>query len=156
MQTSTISFIKKELQQLPQDKLVELCISLAKYKKENKEVLDYWLFKAHDEQEFLDSLKQEMDIMFQEINQSNVFFVKKSLRKILRFVAKYAKYSKLPVVQIELLICFCQLVKKYKIRYRQTPVLAVLYQNQVNKIEKEIAKLHEDLQFDYQQQLEEL
>ena len=43
MKVSSLSELKKELHELPQKQLMELCLSLAKYKKDNKEFLDYLL-----------------------------------------------------------------------------------------------------------------
>ena len=37
MKAATLSEIKKELNTLPPEQLVELCLRLSKYKKENKE-----------------------------------------------------------------------------------------------------------------------
>lgn len=156
MQTSSISQIKKELQSLPQERLLELCIAMAKYKKENKEVLDYLLFRAHDEAAYVLMVKEEVAILFQEINLNSVFFVKKSLRKILRLVNKYSKYSNQTSTSVELLLFFCQQLKASKIDYRSNLTIANIYQNQIKKIQKEISKLHEDLQFDYEQELSEL
>ena len=44
MKSGTLADIKKELQELEPKQLAELCIALAKYKKDNKEYLDYLLF----------------------------------------------------------------------------------------------------------------
>lgn len=43
MQIASISEIKKELQTLHAAQLVDLCIKIAKYKKDNKEFLNYLL-----------------------------------------------------------------------------------------------------------------
>ena len=153
MQTSSISQIKKELQSLPQERLLELCIAMAKYKKENKEVLDYLLFRTHDEAAYVLMVKEEIEGLFQEINLNSVFFVKKSLRKILRLVTKYSKYSNQASTSVELLLFFCQQLKTSKIDYKSNLTISNIFQNQINKIQKEISKLHEDLQFDYEQEL---
>ena len=41
--------IKKEIQHLRPEQLAELCLRLARYKKENKELLAYILFEADNE-----------------------------------------------------------------------------------------------------------
>ena len=69
MKVSSISEVKKELHELPQKKLVELCLSLAKYKKDNKEFLDYLLFQAHDKASFITAIKNEIDEHFEELKQ---------------------------------------------------------------------------------------
>lgn len=153
MQTSSISQIKKELQTLPQERLLELCLAMAKYKKENKEVFDYMLFRAHDEDSYIEMVKEEVVVLFEEINLNSWFFVKKSLRKILRLVNKYSKYSSQKTTTIELLLFFCQQLKASKIDYKSNVTIFNIYLNQIKKIEKEVSKLHEDLQYDYEFEL---
>ena len=48
MKASTVSELKEELKHLPPAQLLELCLRLARFKKENKELLTYLLFEAHD------------------------------------------------------------------------------------------------------------
>ena len=92
MTTASISDIKKELQTLEPKQLAELCLFLAKYKKDNKEYLGYLLFDAHDKESAVKAIKEEIDIQFTQINHVNLHVVKKSLRKILRITNKYIKY----------------------------------------------------------------
>lgn len=153
METASIAHIKKELQSQTPEQLLALCIHLAKYKKENKEVLDYLLFKSHDEEMFKSMVKEEVVFLFEEINVNSIFFVKKSIRKILRLVNKYCKYASHSTTTIELLLFYCQQLKNMEINYKSNLAILSIYENQVKKIKKEILKLHEDLQFDYEQEL---
>ena len=50
MRSASVHEIKQELLTLKPAELVELCLRLAKFKKENKELLNYLLFEAQDEQ----------------------------------------------------------------------------------------------------------
>lgn len=156
MQTSTLAQLKKEVQTLPYPQLVELCVRLAKYKKENKELLHYLLFEAADEQQFVKQVKQEIEEQFKEVNTSHVYYAKKTIRKILRNVNKQAKYSGLPQTNIELLIYFLQHLRKLDMLLYQSNQLMNLYDAQLKKINKELSKLHEDLQYDYKKEMEEL
>ena len=52
MKTVSLSELKRALQNVPLGDLPDLCLRLAKYKKENKELLTYLLFEADDEPEF--------------------------------------------------------------------------------------------------------
>jgi hypothetical protein len=156
MQTSTLAQLKKEVQTLPYPQLVELCVRLAKYKKENKELLHYLLFEAGDEQQFVKQVKQEIVEQFKEVNTSHVYYAKKTIRKILRNVNKQAKYSGLPQTNIELLIYFLQHLRKLDMLLYQSNQLMNLYDAQLKKINKELSKLHEDLQYDYKKEMEEL
>ena len=156
MQTSTLAQLKKELQTLPQPQLVELCVRLAKYKKENKELVHYLLFEATDEQAFIKQVKQEITEQFKEVNTSHVYYAKKTIRKILRGVNKHAKYSGIAQTNIELLIYFLQHMRKLEKLLFLSNQLMNLYEAQLKKIHKELGKLHEDLQYDYQKELEDL
>jgi hypothetical protein len=156
MKAATINELKQELAHLPPAKVQELCLRLARFKKENKELLTYLLFEAQDTAAYISSVKQEMDAQFDGINKSNVYFVKKTLRKILRITNKYIRYSGLEAVEIELLLCFCTTMKGLNIPLNKNPVLLNIYQNQLKKINKTVATLHEDLQYDYLKEVSKL
>lgn len=156
MKAASINEIKQELNVIAPAKLLELCIRLAKYKKENKELLSYLLFEAHDEAAFIESVKRDMDIQFADINQSGLYFVKKSLRKILRVTGKYIRHTGSRQAEVELLLYFCSLLKNSSIPFHRSNVLNNLYQSQQKKIAKVIGTLHEDLQHDYHKELKKL
>jgi hypothetical protein len=156
MKAASVQELKQELLNSPSSALTELCLRLARFKKENKELLTYLLFEAHNTKAYIESVKQEMALLFAEINKSNVYFVKKTLRKILRTANKYTRYSGLPVVEIELLIYFCSGMKELNIPIESNPVLSTIYLNQLKKINKAVGSLHEDLQYDYQREIDAL
>ena len=157
MKVSSISELKKELHELPQKQLVELCLSLAKYKKDNKEFLDYLLFQAHDKQSFISAIKTEIDEHFEELkSQTNLYFVKKSLRKLLRIITKYCKYIGDKASAADLHIYFCSKLKASKIPYHKSQLLINMYEQQLKKINTLILALHEDLQQDYLNELERI
>ncbi|NTW31138.1 MAG: hypothetical protein HGB12_00630 [Bacteroidetes bacterium] len=156
MKTFSLSEIKNELETLSPARILALCMRLLKYKKENKELLTYLLFHSHDEQSYIKMIKNEIDEKFEEINRSNIYFIKKSIRKILRNTNKYIKYSGSPQTETELLIYFCKKIKDSKIPLNTSTALSNLYQNQIRKINIAVAKLHEDLQYDYKKEIEVL
>jgi hypothetical protein len=158
MKSASIAELKKELKLLSETQLLETCLRLAKYKKDNKELLNYLLFEAGNEQAYIEAIKADMDEQFMEMNGSNAYLAKKSLRKILRTANKYIKYSGIVQTELELLIYFCKKIKTapiYKF-LRSNTVLNNLYLQQLKKIDKALDCLHEDLQFDYQREIEEL
>ena len=93
MRAATISQVKNELKTLSHKDLMDKCIRLAKYKKENKELLTYLLFEADNEKLYIQSIKEEVDLLFEDINRDSMYYIKKSLRKILRYTNKFIKYS---------------------------------------------------------------
>jgi len=156
MKASTINELKQELVNTPASTLVELCLRLARFKKENKELLTYLLFESNDTSAYIKSVKEAMDEQFADINKNNVYYVKKSLRKILRTAKKYIRYSGLAIVEVEVLIYFCESMKNLNISINKNPVLFNIYQNQINNINKALKGLHEDLQYDYQKTINKL
>jgi len=156
MKSASISDIKKELQTLSPSEVMQYCMRLAKYKKDNKELLNYLLFEAHDEEDFIKNMKQEIDLQFAEMNASNTYLAKKSLRKILRITNKHIKFSGHAQTAAELLIYFCASLKSSGIPINTSTALSNLYQMQLKKINKIIETMHEDLQYDYRKLLEEL
>ena len=94
MKAATVAQLKKELQFRDTEELLELCLRLSKFKKENKELLTYLLFEAHNEEGYIQTVQEELDEMFSEINTNSYFYIKKSVRKILRTLRKYIRYSR--------------------------------------------------------------
>lgn len=156
MKAASIHELKNELNLVAPAKLLELCVRLAKYKKDNKELLSYLLFDAHDEAAFMEMVKKEMKDEFKSVNKTNLYFAKKSLRKILRAITKYIRYTGSKQVEVELLQFYCVLLKESGIAFRKNVALNNLYQAQLKKIEKLIATMHEDLQYDYLKNLSSL
>ena len=153
LNTASIKEIKSELQALDADVLQAICLRLAKYKKENKELMNYLLFEANDEQSYIDRLKEEIEIQFGDLPTGNVYYIKKNLRKILRFVNRQIKYSAIKKTELEVRIYFCTQVKKAKVPLRSNIVLNNLYQQQIKKINALLGAFPEDLQADYEREL---
>ena len=59
MKAATLNEIKQELTNLPSTRVLELCLRLGRFKKENKELLTYLLFEAHNIPEFIENIKIE-------------------------------------------------------------------------------------------------
>lgn len=156
MQTATVTHIKNELKHLEKYELLELCLKLAKFKKENKELLSYLLFEADDEAHFIETIKEDISDEFRDINRSSSYLIKKSSRRILKDVKKYIRYSKKTETEIELLMHFCQELGQFSSAMERNVVLGNMYRTQVKTIKKCIAKVHEDLQYDYSEAFEAL
>ena len=155
--SNSINEIKKELQLISPKELIELCLALLKYKKDNKEFVAYLLFKAHNTDEFVAEIKKEIDELFlMVISQSNLYLAKKTLRKILRLITKYGKYINNKAISAELLIYFCKKLKFSGLHFQKSQLLINMYNQQLKKINSCIASLHEDLKQDYSNDLEEI
>lgn len=156
MKTATVVELKKELANYPQAELMQLCLRLARFKKENKELLTYLLFEAHDEHGYIDAVKAMMDEAFEEINTSSYYYIKKSVRKILSSVKKQIRYSQKKETEVELLLYFCRKLRSMKPSFTRSPVLRNTYQTQLRMTRNAMSKLHEDLQYDFGLELERL
>ena len=156
MKTASIQELKQELQAVSQPKLLELCLRLAKFKKENKELLTFLLFEAHNEEAYINSVKVLIDEGFTELPKATLYLTKKTLRKILRITNRYIKYSGSKQAAVTLLIYFCNQMKHSGIPYQKSIVLNNLYEQQLIKINIALKELHEDLQYDFQQELDAL
>lgn len=156
MKAATVHEIKQELSSLPAPKLVEICLRLAKFKKDNKELLTYLLFEASDLSEYIANVKKEIDLGFEELPKPNLYLTKKSLRKVLRVTTRQIRYASSPQAEVELLTYFLHRVRQSGIPIDKHPVLTNLYQGQLKKVRSVIATLHEDLQYDYERELQGL
>lgn len=156
MEIASLSNIKKELQNLPPEVLQDVITRLARYKKDNKELLNYLLFEAYNEDEYIRQVKEEIDLDFMNLNRSSFYLAKKTLRKALRTIKKHIRFSGKKETEIELLLYFCKKLKTSRLNYKQSRVVFNMYINQIKRIQKVISMLHEDLQYDYRDELESL
>ena len=156
MHTASLNEIKKELLALGKKEILDVCLRIVKYKKDNKELISYLLFEAHDESAFIQSVKEYIDEQFDELPKYNLYLVNKMVRKMMRTTNKFIKYSGAKATEAELLLYFCEKLKKSEIKILSSTALSNFYQQQLKKIEKAIGKLHEDLQYDFQVILDKL
>ena len=156
MRTASVKELKEELNHFSKEELIKICLRLSKFKKENKELLTYLLFEAHNEEGYIEHIKSEMDELFEQINTRRIYFIKKSIRKILRTIKKYIRYSQKKETEIEVLIYFCQKLNEVKPSIHKNRVLKNLYDRQIESMSKTILKLHEDLQYDFNVELDNL
>lgn len=156
MKISSIHSLKSELNEKTNLELVNYCLRLAKYKKENKELLTYLLFDSKNESYYIESIQDEMREAFKELVSKPRYLRQKLLRKLLRNLKKYIRYSGRKETEIELLIEFCFLIKRSSQDLLVDKIIYSIYHKQLEIVKKRLNQLHEDLQLDYQEQLNEL
>ena len=156
MKAVSVVTIRKELKYRSAEELAELTLRLARFKKENKELLTYLLFEAHDEDAYIETVKAEIDEQFETINTNSYFYMKKTIRKILRNIKKYARYSLRKETEVELHLYFCEKLLELRPSIKRNTTLMNLYTRQKLLIERVTSKLHEDLQHDYYLELQAL
>ena len=150
---ASLAEIKKELEKQDKKKLLSQCLRLIKFKKENKELLSFLLFESGDIPSFIQKVKDEADSLFEGMNKSNVYFIKKTTRKILRNITKYIRFAESKEIEAELLIYFCNCFDRYAIPVKKSKQLLNIYTSQIKKIESAMDKLHPDLQYDLKKTL---
>ncbi len=153
MKAASISEIKKELDRRNNNEILSYCLKMAKFKKESKELLSFLLFDADDISTYIENIKKEMNELFSEINNANIYYAKKSIRKILRLVNKYVRFIASKQAEAELLIHFCNCINTFPIPIHKSQQLIKLFKTQISKIEEALLTLHPDLQYDLKKQL---
>jgi len=156
MKAASLNDLKQELLKLPPKKVLEVCLRLAKFKKENKELLSFLLFDADNEHGYVESIKNEIDELFIDLPRSNWFTTKKTLRKILRLISKYSKHVSNKESELEMLIHFCHKMKAIGSSFYYNQAFSNMYQQQIKKLNGMVELIHEDIRFDYLKQIEQL
>src|SRR5215208_5161013 len=134
MKAASLNELKQELNTRPQKEVLELCLRLAKFKKENKELLTFLLFEAGDLQSYIKNVKIEIGEQFSLINKTNLYFAKKSIRKILRTLNKFIKYTASKEAEVELLIFYCIKLQESGIALHKSTSITNLLNMQIKKI----------------------
>lgn len=156
MKPASLSQIKQELKHKSKEEILELCLRLIKFKKDNKELLSYLLFEEHNELGYIKDIKEEIDEEFSRINTNSYHYIKKSVRKIQRRIRKYVKYTKKKETEVELMLYFCTKLRNFEPSIDNSVALFNIYYKQKEAIKKTIKSLHEDLQYDYNMEIEEM
>ncbi len=156
MKTASVHEIKRELSNCTQGELIDVILRLSKHKKENKELLTYIIYESTDEEQFIKDVCEEVTQQFEAINTSSYYLMKKSVRKVLRLCKKKIRFSKIKTTEVEVLLHFCYELRQLKPSYLNNVVLNNLHDKQVELIEKAVKTLHEDLQYDYRLELEQI
>ena len=156
MRAVTVKEISQELLNLTPKELRDLCIRLSRFKKENKELLTYLLFESSDEASYIESVKKEIDLQFDQVNRKSYYFIKKGLRRILLNTRKYIRYSLNKKTEIDLLLYYCSKLKKFTPSIQRNAALRNLFSRQMAIVSEKLSLLHEDLQYDYSLELKAL
>jgi hypothetical protein len=156
MQLPSLAAIKKELNNLDSKELTDIIIELSKFTRDNKAYLYFKLFERDNPRLFVEMVQEELETEFQKANTKHYYVAKKSAQAIRRKLNKNLKLTKDKIIQIELISYFCVKLKAYGYLDFHHPVIDNLYNVQVGKIEKLVSGLHEDLQYDYQEMIQQL
>ncbi|MCP4124050.1 MAG: hypothetical protein GY751_20090 [Bacteroidetes bacterium] len=156
MKAASLHQLKQELGEKTPAEVLKICLRLGRFKTENKELLTYILLESDDEESYIEHIKNSIDEQMDTINRSTVYYTKKGLRKVERYLNKWIRYSGLKATEAELRIYYCERIRESDIPIRRSKVMENLYNRQLDRIAKAISSLHADLQYDYKQELESL
>jgi len=156
MKAATAKQIRDELKDRTESELREIVLRLSRFKKENKELLSYLLFEAHNEEDYIESVKSHIDSKLLEINTSNVYYAKKAIRRILKETKKFIRYSSNRETEVALLIHFCKSLQESHPKLMNNKVVRDIVKRQIVLIKVRISTLHEDLQYDYERELNDV
>ncbi len=151
MKAVSLKILKEELTHQSPQELQALCLRLSKFKKENKELLTYLLFESSDEEAYIQNVQETLDVLFENINTKSYFYIRKSVRKILAVTKKHIKYSQKKETEVALLLYFCTKLKNLSPSIQKSPRLQNTLARQQLLLQKALATLHEDLQFEYRE-----
>jgi tRNA nucleotidyltransferase/poly(A) polymerase len=152
MKAASIVELKKALVRLEQGELLEAVLRLARFKKDNKELLTYLLFLSKNEQGYVNCLCEEIDEQFSITPNAH----KKTLRKLIRWIDKCLRFSGNKETEAQVRIHFCRALKASDTPFRSNSVMSNMYYGQIKKINAAIEKFHDDLKFEFLQELKGL
>lgn len=152
MKAASIAELKKTLVTLEQGELLEACLRLARFKKDNKELLTYLLFLSDDEPGYVSYLCELIDEQFKLTPNAH----KKTLRKTIRWMDKCLRFSGIKETEVQVRIHFCQALNSSKTPFRKHRVMTNMYTGQLKKINKAMEKFHPDVQYEYRQAVKKL
>lgn len=156
MHSATIDTIKAELKQLPPKQVLDLLLRLARFKKENKELLTYILFESTNESEYVEQVKREIAEEMGELDGLPGYQYKKQFRKIQRKINKPIKYMGSKAATAELYLHMVRLISgKRKTNYL-VPFLDKTVQQYMAKIEKLLPGIEDDLAADLRRQMKQV
>ncbi len=152
MKAASIAQLKKELVKLDHGELLEACLRLARFKKDNKELLTYVLFLSQNESAFVNSICDEIDEQFSLTPNAH----KKTLRKLIRWINKCMRFTKVKDTEIQVRLHFCRALRASKTPIRKSKVVVNMYNGQLKKVRAVIEKLHQDIKNEVERQVQEL
>ncbi len=156
MKAASVKELKSGLSHCSREELLDYCLRLSKFKKENKELLSYLLFDSDNEYAFIQTVKDKADEQFELINRNSYYYIKKSVRRILSILKKHIRYSQKKETEADLMIYFCEKLHDFQPPIQNNTALFNLYKRQLESLKKTILCLHEDLQYDYNSVLDGL
>ncbi len=152
MQKEKLNTLKKELAAAEKSELINFCLRLAKYKTENKEFLSYLIFHEHSPETYISDIKTMIEEGF-KVLPKQFYYQIKGIRKLLRLINKYIKFLGNKEHEAAIILCFCNAFIKNGFQKSRQKSMELILERQFKRLEKAVNSLHEDLQFDFNQEI---
>ena len=152
MQAASVAELKKALVQMDRGELLDACLRLVRFKKDNKELLTYLLFLSADEHGYVEYLCEEIDEQFSLTPNAH----KKTLRKVIRWMDKCLRFSGIKETEVQVRMHFCESLRASNTPYTRNKVMLNMYTGQLKKIRKAMEKLHEDVRAEFEKKVQVL
>jgi hypothetical protein len=150
-----LSDLKKELADLSKPELIKLCLRVAKLKRENKELLSYLIFDSEDPLFYAQKLKPEIKEVFEQPFQ-HAYYLTKSIRKVMRIITKYYRFTSNKQGETELLIYLVEeFYQSWRYEYRYQALGKVIFRC-LEKAQSNLKKIDEDFRADFEDPINEL
>lgn len=150
-----LSDLKKELLELSKPELIQLCLRVAKLKRENKELLAYLIFDSEDPIFYAQKLKPEIKEVFEQPFQ-HAYYLTKSIRKAMRLITKYYRFTSNKQGETELLIYLVEeFYLSWRNEYRYQALGKVIFRC-LEKAQSNLKKIDEDFRADFEDPINEL
>lgn len=150
-----LSDLKKELLELSKPELIQLCLRVAKLKRENKELLAYLIYDADDPLFYAQKLKPEIKEVFEQPFQ-HAYYLTKSIRKTMRLISKYYRFTSNKQGETELLIYLVEeFYQSWRNEYRYQALGKVIFRC-LEKAQSNLKKIDEDFRADFEHPINEL
>ena len=154
MQAASINTIKNELKQLPPKQVLDLLLRLARFKKENKELLTWLLFESHDEVGYIEDIKSGITDELGQIDGLPAYQYKKQFRKIQRKINKPIKYTGSKTAAVELYMHMINMIVAKKKTIFIRAFLDKALQQYISKVEKILPGMVSDIASDVSRRLQ--
>jgi hypothetical protein len=148
MYTAGVKEIRQELEAQSPKELINIIQRLARFKQENKELLTFLLFEAHDLDNHLVAVREELLASMLDIHPERVYLAKKTVRKTLRIANKHIRLIGSKTAEAEIRLHICRLLQQSGLPIDHNLVLQRIFQTQLRMARKAISTLHEDLQWE--------
>lgn len=152
----SLKTIRDELSLLTNKELISIVSALIKFRKDNKELVTYMLFDSKDETVYVKTVIEETNTAMESVNRFNAKQQIKHIRKVLRNVKKAIKISGNHETAITLLLHFCSIMKEKNLPIYRFKGINLIWERCISQIETEMLKIHEDLRYDYGEELKRL